>query len=281
MQVVSFAKINLFLEVIAKLPGNFHEINTVYCSVNLFDTLRFALTKRGLINLWVNVEELNTGSNLVYQVALFLNKRYKPSNGIEISLEKNIPISAGLGGGSSNAAVTIKALNALWNLGISDDELTGIAGEFGSDVPYFLRGGTALGRGKGDLITPVSDVKIENLLLVNPGIPIASREAYQLVRIPVNPRRLDTGNLDGCVFNRLQEEISRRYPTIESIIDTLNENGANRAVMSGSGSTCFGIFTDKTLMMTCQKRFVSMGYWTKVLRTIGRDEYQRCFQNLN
>ncbi len=281
MQVVSFAKINLFLEVIAKLPGNFHEIFTVYCSVNLFDTLRFALTKRGLINLWTNVEELNTDSNLVYKVALFLNARYKPSNGIDISLEKNIPISAGLGGGSSNAAVTIKALNALWELGISDDELTEMAAEFGSDVPYFLRGGTALGRGKGDLITPISDIKIGNLLLVNPGIPIASREAYQLVRIPVNPRKWDTGDIDGCVFNRLQEEISRRYPTVESIIDILNEHGANRAVMSGSGSTCFGIFTDKTMMMTCQKQFLSMGYWTKVLRTIGRVEYLRCFQNLN
>jgi len=231
--------------------------------------------------LWSNEVELNTPENLVYRTAKYLMDRFQPTHGVAIELEKKIPITAGLGGGSSNAAVTMRVLNSLWELGLSDVDLGNIGAEFGSDVPFFLHGGSALGKGRGDEISALPDIDQDNLLLVNPRIAITSSEAYMMVQLPIEPRQWVGEDVIANAFNRLQVSVSKRYPVIDEIIDRMIDNGAHNAIMSGSGPTCIGFFKDDVTLISCQRQFLDLGYWTYNARTIGRDEYQRCFQNLS
>jgi len=226
---------------------------------------------------------LSTNDNLVYKVAHYLESHFNPGKGIEIELIKDIPVAAGLGGGSSNAAVTLLILNKLWSLHLSEEELHKIAATFGSDVNFFLMGGTALGEDRGQQLTPVDDILLDNLLLVNPHVAISSSEAYQLV---------DHGALEpsfsyldaiqkGVYFNRLQQGIADKYPAIGDIIGKMQEHGASTALMSGSGSTCFGVFNNQAALEACREEFNDLGFWTTATRTISKEEYYKCTQNLS
>jgi len=279
VQIDSFAKINLFLEVTGRFCNGYHGINTVFCSVSLCDRMRFALTKKGSLKLSSNIPDLNTQENLVYRIARYLVDRFDPSYGVSIDLIKRIPVTAGLGGGSSNAAVTLKVMNTLMKLAIEDDELHEIGACFGSDVPFFLTGGIAQGHGRGDQIVRLPDLSIGNILLVNPGFEIPSREAYNLVKIPKTPMHWDVVYSVDNVFNRLQDAVQTMYPAVASIIDEMKQNGAQNAIMSGSGPTCIGLFNDSEKLLRCKEMFSALGYWTYKVRTIGHDEYQQCFQN--
>ncbi|MDD3143552.1 MAG: 4-(cytidine 5'-diphospho)-2-C-methyl-D-erythritol kinase [Candidatus Cloacimonetes bacterium] len=278
-QHVSYAKINLFLEVLGKLPDNYHEIETLLCSVSLYDTLKYALTKRQGIKLWSNLPELPAKSNLVFKVAQYLLDEFKPDQGVDIHLTKRIPLAAGLGGGSSNAAITLRALNSLWNLQLSIAELELVSARFGSDIPFFLHGGTAWATHKGELVQPRPDVQME-LLLVNPNIGIASAEAYALVPDASGSGRQHLEQPIGhkWLFNRLEPGIRQAYPAVDRLLNYLHEAGADAAIMSGSGSTCFGVFEDAAKMQACKDFFDQVGYWTKIVRTVSRKEYQSEFE---
>jgi 4-diphosphocytidyl-2-C-methyl-D-erythritol kinase len=280
VRLESFAKVNLFLEVLGLLPGNYHEIETLLCSVSLSDTLRFALTKSPGIKLWSNLPEMNTESNLVHRVAAYMLRQYSPAGGVDISLEKRIPIAAGLGGGSSNAATTIIALNILWDLDLSLPDMEGIATEFGSDIPYFLHGGTAWATHRGEKVSPLPDLQLEMILLVNPHIGISAAEAYGLLPdVAANSRRLfSPGTGYDWMFNRLEAGIRGNYAVVDNILANLEDLGAAKALMSGSGSTCLGIFKGQAKLDECQRFFAGKGYWTKAVRTISRKEYQSVFE---
>ena len=283
MQAASCAKINLSLEVLGKLPNGYTRIETLFASIDLKDVLRFALTKSQGIKIWSNLPQLNTKDNLIYKVAHYLQSRFSPEKGVEIELTKDIPVAAGLGGGSSNAAVTLLILNKLWSLNLTDEELHTIAATFGSDVNYFLLGGTALGEDRGQQITPVDDILLDNLLLVNPHVAISSSEAYQLVdhkALEPSFSYLDTIQ-KGVFFNRLQQGIAARYPVIGEILGKMREHGATAALMSGSGSTCFGTFQTKAALEACRDEFDDAGFWTKATRTISKEEYYKCTRNLS
>ncbi len=283
MRAASCAKINLSLEVLGKLPNGYTRIETLFASVDLKDLLRFTLTKSQGVKIWSNLPQLNTKDNLIYKVALYLQSRFNPGKGVEIELFKDIPIAAGLGGGSSNAAVTLLVLNKLWSLHLSEEELHRIAATFGSDVNYFLLGGTALGEDRGQQITPVDDILLDNLLLVNPHVAISSSEAYQLVdhgALEPSFSYLDTIQ-KGVFFNRLQQGIAARYPVIGEILGKMREHGATAAQMSGSGSTCFGVFETKAALEACRDEFDDSGFWTKATRTISKEEYYKCTRNLS
>lgn len=283
MPPASFAKINLSLEVLGLLPGGYHRIETVFASIDLHDRLRFALTKTPGIKLWSNLPELATPENLIYKVAARIEQDFRPSSGIRIELEKRIPLAAGLGGGSSNAAVTIVTLNKLWDLNLSQDSMENIAASFGSDINFFLSGGTCLGEDRGQRITMMEDILIDRILLVYPQLRISSAEAYHLVdKEGLPPSHSYHATLrDKSYYNRLEPGIRARYPLIDDILRQMTKAGAHTAMLSGSGSTCFGIYDDMSTLNASRDYFAAKGYWTHTTRTISKEEYQKCMQSSN
>lgn len=270
MLTASYAKINLFLEVVGRLPKNYHQVNTVLCSIDLCDFIRYELISEPVIKLSCSNPQLEGTGNLIFKVASYLQRIFAPDKGIRIHLEKNIPIAAGLGGGSSNASNCLLALNKLWNLKLEDDKLHEIAAGFGSDINFFLRGGTALGENRGEIITPLHHLHVPKILLVYPNLQISAAEAYRLVRLPDtdNTRHFDPSDLPGTCFNRLERGIRVAYPLIDTIISDLRNWGANVAMLSGSGSTCFGIFADENSLTRAQAQFKQQGFWTYKAKTI-------------
>ena len=148
----SYAKINLILNVESLLDSGYNKIRTLFSEIDLNDKLKYSLTKSKEIEVWSNIEELCGEKNLIYSVATYLKNKYSVNSGVKIELEKKIPLAAGLGGGSSNAANAIKALNLLWSLNLSIPEMHEIAAKFGSDLNFFLEGGTACGFNRGEII---------------------------------------------------------------------------------------------------------------------------------
>jgi len=280
MLCASYAKINLFLEVWDKLPDNYHQIETLLCTIDLCDSIRYTLTKKPGIKLWSNLPEMTDEDNLIYKVAVHLQGQTKTPWGVDIYLDKQIPVAAGLGGGSSNAAITILALNQSWDLNLSPQEQADIAARFGSDISFFLDGGTAWGSGRGERITTCEDILIDNVLLVNPNLQITSTEAYQRVEIPEPSERrsFNREQIENSCFNRLEVGIRSVYSVVDQIIHQFEQQGAKIAMMSGSGPTCFGIFGDRQSLNKCQENFNRLGFWTKKVRTISRKEYQSVCQ---
>jgi len=269
MLTASYAKINLFLEVTGRLPNGYHKVNTVLCSIDLCDYISYDLCTRGDISFNCNIRELATQDNLVCKIAHFLKEEYRVSSGINIYLDKRIPVAAGLGGGSSNAANCIVALNELWNLKLGHDEVHAIAARFGSDINFFLVGGCALGENRGEQISPMPYIDIPYMLLVNPNIAIASAKAYQLIAsLNYTPKSFNSDAVFQSCFNRLEPGIRTAYPEIGELIIGLQSFTPQVAMMSGSGSTCFAIFDDDTKLDACRSHFESAGMRTYKTRTI-------------
>ncbi|MCB5249050.1 MAG: 4-(cytidine 5'-diphospho)-2-C-methyl-D-erythritol kinase [Candidatus Cloacimonadales bacterium] len=281
MLTASYAKINLFLELLGRLPGNYHRVNTVLSSIDLFDSIKYVLTKSGDIILWSSVAELNGQDNLIYRIAKYLKQEYKVRDGVEIHLDKRIPIAAGLGGGSSNAANAIESLDQLWQLNLDLSVKERIAAMYGSDINFFLHGGTALGENRGERISPMDDIKIDNILLVNPGIAISAGTAYGAVELPVpgEAKLFDPLHPVATMFNRLEPAVRKLYPEVDRLLSELHDFGARKTMLSGSGSTCFGIFEDAKTAELCAANYAKKGYFTHITNTITRREYQRCFQS--
>jgi len=274
LRINSYAKINLFLDVLGKREDGYHEIRTVFSEIGLYDTLNFTLTKKEEVRILTNKDFVKADENLIYKIAIFLKKRYNVDFGVTVELGKNIPIAAGLGGGSSNAAATIDALSTLWNLNLSDPEKHEVASQFGSDINFFLEGGCAIGEGRGELIKPLEDMEINHVFLVNPGFGIPSSEAYKAV-IPSNvnnsnwQKLLQTQDINFC-FNKLEEGIRQLYPEIDQIINYLEKNGASKAILSGSGATIIAFCSDQETTEKFCSFYSGKGYWNFSTKTKGR-----------
>jgi 4-diphosphocytidyl-2-C-methyl-D-erythritol kinase len=251
------AKINLFLEVLNKRPDGFHNIYSLFQAVSLYDILRIKLTKKpGISLICMNNKNLSVGSdNLIVKAYNLLNQKYEFQYGLEIALEKNIPIAGGLGGGSSDSAATILACNLLYNIGLSYPEMSTLSEEIGSDLPFFFSSGQALVSGRGEVINESKFITDFELILVSPNLSIETAESYASLKRgltkqknPFNLRRCRTLNdyVDqlrsaGNDFEKVQ---FLNYPELGEIKDELNQNGALLAQMSGSGPTMFGVFID-------------------------------------
>jgi 4-diphosphocytidyl-2-C-methyl-D-erythritol kinase len=272
----SYAKINLYLDVLNKRIDGYHEIETLFSTIDLHDSLKFVLTKKPEIQILSNIPELASANNLVSKVATRIIDDFGVKNGIRIYLKKNIPVAAGLGGGSSNAAVTFIALNALLQLNMKEEYMQNTAAEFGSDLNFFFDGGLARGNARGEKITPLPDGELMQLLLVNPGIAVSSKEAYELV-----DKITDSYNGPKIWFNKLETCVKSKYTVIEDILSSMKYMGAAEAMMSGSGPTCIGYFTVKGQLQKAVEYFNTKLMWNKVVKTMGRSQYQRCFRNLN
>jgi len=284
-QVNSYAKINWTLDILFKREDGYHELRTIYQTVSLHDRLLISQTREAIEIACDDPRAPSDETNLAFKAATLLREAARITKGARIEIDKRIPVAAGLGGGSSNAAITLFALVKLWRLEIDQRELTRIASALGSDVPFFLIGGTAMGVGRGEQVHPVEQVSREHLLLVNPGIAVSTRDAYEgyarLTRpesASIMPFTLPTANgvreLPLAARNDLEEVVLASYPEIAEVKRRLIAAGARHAVMSGSGATVFGVFDNSQVTERAESEMRALGYWTERVRTVDQQEYQ-------
>jgi 4-diphosphocytidyl-2-C-methyl-D-erythritol kinase len=252
------AKINLFLEIQNKRSDGYHNLESIMQTVSLYDNLSFESASEDIFLASSDKSLPTDETNIVYKAAKAVKARFNINKGVKIYLTKEIPIGAGLGGGSSDAAATLKALVKLWNIKTTKNALEQIAAKLGADVPFFLTGGTALCKGVGEIIVPLKNIGELNVVLVNPGIKISTADVYKKIEFPlINLAKIykikslicndsfDTKNAFSSCFNRLEEFVLPNYPKLAKIKSVLNELGCI-SLMSGSGSTIFGIFDSNT-----------------------------------
>ncbi len=254
------AKINLYLNVLAKRKDGYHEIESVIQSISLYDQLIFRPLKSGEIKILCSHPRVPLGpNNLSHQAAKLFLEVTGIKTGVEIRIQKNIPIRAGLGGGSANGAATLFGLNKLFQTNIPQAHLLEWASQLGADVPFFLIGGTALVRGKGERIHPLPSIKGGWLVLFYPAIPISTSWAYSLIQPGLTKRTLDDRLLEKKIFqqglagmktflyNALEKVIIERFPDLEKTKFWMRERGAEGVLMSGSGSSIFGLVRNRSV----------------------------------
>ena len=251
------AKINLGLHVHGKREDGFHELETIFQMVSLFDDVELELLSSG-IKLECDMPGIPTDdTNLACKAALLLRKSYQvEGKGVSIRLKKKIPFGAGLGGGSGNAAGVLMGLNRLWDLNIEREKLFTLAAELGSDVPFFLTSPCALGKGRGERLKVLEPCSKFQVLLVFPGFPIATSWVYQNLRLKLTKRPnnisilrknlslSDITSLGSQLYNDLESVVIQKFPEVKVVKDELWAWGALGVLLSGSGSTVFGIFDD-------------------------------------
>lgn len=254
----AFAKVNLSLDVTGKRDDGYHDLKTVMQTVDLYDTLTFRKTDTGDIKLSSASARVPLGDdNLIVKACRLVRETCGITEGVEIDLIKEIPVQAGLGGGSADAACTLHAMNALFSLGLTKDDLCKLGKTLGADVPFLVHGGTCLCEGIGDILTPVSAPPACTVLLVKPSAGISTAEAYATLDLKPIDRHPDTDALLSALENgslkamceamdNVFEPVAiRRVPEIRDLIHAMQDYGALRAMMSGSGPSVFGIFPDE------------------------------------
>lgn len=249
--VRAYAKINLSLHVDPVRPDGFHGVRTILQSIDVFDRLT-CKSRRGAFEIDCSVPGVPTDrTNLVWRAAQHLwttSGRGGTVRDTLVTIDKKIPMQAGLGGGSSDAAAALFALRRLWNVMVSDERLELIAAELGSDVPFFFVGGTALGLGRGEEIYPLEDLARLSVVLVLPPFGVTTKDAYRWFDESSPPPSAPAGFLPGTwlaarpLSNMLEPPVAKRHPAIADYARRLKDAGAMMAAMSGSGSTVFGVF---------------------------------------
>ena len=261
-RVKAFAKLNLGLRVLYKRPDNYHELRTVFQTVSLGDELAIRFVRARQTSVRIDGTP-DIPDNLVERAALQILEVMKIHADVRFDLKKHIPFGAGLGGGSADAAAVLLALPVLAGKRVSEADLSTVAGRLGSDVPFFLRGGTALGLGRGEELYPLPDRSARFVLLVAPGVHSSTAEAYrdlsqQLTLVPLQ-NKLDSFQQEvwqtgeAVPVNDFEEVVFARHPELRRIKDRLKRAGAVSALMTGSGSSVFGIFRDRADLLRAQE----------------------------
>lgn len=247
------AKINLTLDVLNKRPDGYHEVEMIMTTVDLADRIGLELREDGKIHI-LSVDRFvpNDYRNLAYQAAKLLKEMYSIKSGVTIKIEKNIPVAAGLAGGSSDAAATLRGLNTLWGLGLSLDELAEIGTKIGSDVAFCVYGGTALATGRGEKIQELPSPANCWIILAKPTLGVSTADVYgklNLKRIehPDTKKMIeaietkDFEKMCASVGNVLESVTLKLYPEVAGLKEQMEKFGADAVLMSGSGPTVFGI----------------------------------------
>lgn len=257
VKMLSYAKVNLFLQVLNKRADRYHNIVSLFQAVDLADTLDFELQSEPgvVIEIHGRMTDLPIGTdNLIAKAYSALAKDFSFDKGLKVRIDKRIPIGAGLGGGSSNAATTLLASNTLFDLKLSEEKLNLYALSLGSDVPFFLSSGQAMVRGRGELIEQVALPTDYFLVLVYPGIHCSTTEAYESLDAGLT-KRAPHFSFQNCrtteelltplrsVGNDFEQVQYSRYPVLGRVHELLERAGASLVRLSGSGSTVFGLFT--------------------------------------
>ncbi|MFH0947850.1 MAG: 4-(cytidine 5'-diphospho)-2-C-methyl-D-erythritol kinase [Elusimicrobiota bacterium] len=269
MKIKANAKINLFLDVLGKRKDGYHNIKTIFQEVSLSDDIFIMGTvPNGLfpngIKILCDMPGVPTDKkNLVYKAVELLEKHCGIKKAVEIKIKKKIPVGAGLGGGSSDAAAVLIGLNKLWNLKLHKNQLAKIGKKIGADVPFFTYGGgRCLGEGIGDKLTPLKVRKTEWYVLVIPPYQISTKFVYSRL---AETKKSDILNKH---FNRLEDVVLPLYPEIKKIKDLLIESGAEFSLMSGSGSCVFGLVKNKLTGEKIKNKMKKDGYAVWLVKSI-------------
>ena len=252
LQLKSTAKVNLRIEILKKREDGYHEIETILQKISLNDTLHFSLKKGKGVTITTDHPSLPVGKeNLVYKALQSMLKVSGYKGGVHIHIEKRIPLGAGLGGGSSNAATTLKALNQLLDLGASKKSLMEMGMEVGADVPFFFLEGAAMGSGIGERLKKI-ELPALWFVLIYPNFEVSTRWAYQnfvltnqRIHFSLQKFTKTPVGISHILLNHLEEVVSKKYPQIDIMKKILLSAGATGTLMTGSGPTVFGIFPEE------------------------------------
>jgi 4-diphosphocytidyl-2-C-methyl-D-erythritol kinase len=250
------AKINLYLHILGRRPDGFHELETLMAPISLADTLDLELAPGGIEFSCSDPSLADAKENLVARAARLFLDEFKLETGVRIHLEKRIPVGAGLGGGSSDAAATLLALRELTGMNCPDEKLTELAARLGSDIPFFIYGLPAVCRGRGEIVEPIALRNNFQGLLVHPGFGVSTPWAYKTYA--QNPQRGDPGrNFDGVILrNDLEPPAFSKYPWLPTVTSWFREQpGVLDSLMSGSGSSVFALTDSSGNTQDLQSRF--------------------------
>lgn len=280
------AKINLALDVLGKFENGYHNINTIMQTVNITDSITISPASHNNINLSSNLFWLpKDHRNLVFRAASFLKQNFNISSGIDIYLKKKIPVSAGLAGGSTDCATTLIGIRNLFKLPISNKELFNISKQFGADVPFCLSRGTYLAQGIGDILTPLPPMPFCYIVVAKPNINVSTKMVFSnldLSNISSRPdidkiifylEKKDLKNICLSFSNVLEYVTINKFPIISDIKNSMIHCGALGSLMSGSGSSVFGIFTSKNSALNALKYIKSKYHFNEIFLTTPFNNY--------
>lgn len=292
MRLRALAKINLGLDILGKREDGYHDVRMIMQTIQMYDVLEINRSEQPGISLTTNFPYVPCDErNLVYKAAKMLMDEFHIEEGITMRLDKFIPVSAGMAGGSTDAAAAFVGLNRLFGLKLSERELMERAVKIGADVPYCIMRGTALAEGIGEKLTRIPQMPKCWILVGKPGVNVSTKMAYEsmnLKDIKERPdidgmiRALEKGDLNGVIAgmgNVFEPGIIRNYPVIQDIKDLMEENGARRAMMSGSGPTVFGVFDSEKKMKTAaealrESRLAKTVFATEIFNRNGGEKYE-------
>lgn len=267
IELKSRAKINLSIDVLGKRPDGYHLVEMIMQTIDLFDNIKIFSLDEDKIIISSNSKEIPTdSSNIVYKAANLIKKEFDIKKGIEIYIDKNIPVAAGMAGGSSNAAAILVGLNKLWDLNLSNDELKKLGLKLGADVPFCIEGEASLAESIGEKLTNIDGLSEDVFILVcKPELFVSTKEVYEAVDSKVIEKRPDNklliqllkeNNIELLsknMYNVLESVTKEKYPVIDKIENTMIDNKALGAMMSGSGPTVFGLYSNKDDAEKCKK----------------------------
>lgn len=266
IELKALGKINLGLDVLGKRENGYHDVRMVMQTIYVYDNVTIQKTKESGIVVNTNLFYLPTDeNNIAYQAAKLLMDEFQIQEGVTITLDKHIPVAAGMAGGSSNAAAVLVGMNQLFGLGLSMEDLMDRGVRLGADVPYCVMRGTVLAEGIGEILTPLPPLPKCYVLVAKPGISVSTKMVYERLdasKIEKHPdidaiiAGLKQGNLEQVAMsmgNVLENVTIELYPEINQIKQKMLEAGAINAMMSGSGPTVFGIFKERKLAKAAQK----------------------------
>lgn len=257
MKIKSYAKINIGLNILYKRLDNYHELESIMTLVDLHDNMDFEVTKNSQIVFSSNLEFIDNTDNLVYRIAKYLQEKFEVKNGVKIYLEKNIPVSGGMGGGSTNAATTITTLNELWDLKMSDKQMQKIGLEFGADIPFCINRKPAIVKGIGEVIEPFTFESDFDVIVVKMPFGLSTKRIfdsfdaafssqYSIANIKKALVEVNRENFINSLGNNLEEVSIAIRPEIQQVKDILVDYNCFTSLMSGSGPTVLG-FIDKNI----------------------------------
>jgi 4-diphosphocytidyl-2-C-methyl-D-erythritol kinase len=293
LRVRSYAKVNLGLEVLGTRADGYHELRTLFQTVDLHDDVRLRPTRGAIAVSCAHPGVPEDATNLAWRAADALRRYARTSGGVEIRIDKRIPVAGGLGGGSSNAAATLLGLDRLWGTALGLDGLLPIARRLGADVPYFLYGGTALGLARGDEIYPLRRQVRGHVVIVDPGRPISTAAVFARVDASLTPREISntifrfvSRDLEGkdafpVLANDLERAALEEAPDLARAVgrirDALVREGALLASLSGSGSSYFGLFDDPQRARRAHAALDAQGFAVHRCRTLSLDQYRNAW----
>ena len=262
----SRAKINLSIDVLGKRQDGYHLVEMIMQTIDLYDLIEINEKDNDQITIKSTSDEIPLDcNNLVYKAANLIKKTFNINKGVEIHIKKNIPVAAGMAGGSSNAAAALVGLNKLWNLNLSDQTLEELGLKLGADVPFCINGGAVLASGIGEELTPIKGLTKDVCILVcKPDLFVSTKEVYECIdskdidKRPNNKflieclKNEDTRQLAENMFNVLEGVTMDKHPVIQQIKDIMTNNRALGAMMSGSGPTVFGLYENREDAVKCK-----------------------------